>query len=79
MDLSKRWAPPSDGGNVRMEAPFDREVLAGLRGLQGEEETDIVAELASVFRQASARSWKTPAHPAISREAPGSSKGSGRS
>jgi HPt (histidine-containing phosphotransfer) domain-containing protein len=49
MDLSKRWAPPSDGGNVRMEAPVDREVLAGLRGLQGEEETDIVAELASVF------------------------------
>jgi HPt (histidine-containing phosphotransfer) domain-containing protein len=32
-----------------MEAPVDREVLAGLRGLQGEEETDIVAELASVF------------------------------
>lgn len=51
MDLSKRWvpAPHSDGGAVRMEAPVDREVLAGLRGLQGEEETDIVAELASVF------------------------------
>ncbi len=32
-----------------MEAPVDREVLAGLRGLQGEEETDIVAELAGVF------------------------------
>jgi two-component system, sensor histidine kinase and response regulator len=51
MDLSKRWilAPPSDGSTVRMEAPVDREVLAGLRGLQGEEETDIVAELAGVF------------------------------
>ena len=50
MDLSKSWsAPPSDGGTVRMEAPVDREVLAGLRGLQGEEETDIVAKLASVF------------------------------
>ncbi len=51
MDLSKRWvpAPPSDGGAVRMEAPVDRGVLAGRRGLQGEEETDIVAELASVF------------------------------
>ena len=51
MDLSKRWvpAPHSDGSAVRMEAPVDREVLAGLRGLQGEEETDIVAELASVF------------------------------
>jgi HPt (histidine-containing phosphotransfer) domain-containing protein len=32
-----------------MEASVDREVLAGLRGLQGEEETDIVAELAAVF------------------------------
>ncbi len=51
MDLSKRWAPapPFDGGTVRMEAPVDREVLAGLRVLQGEEETDIVAELAGVF------------------------------
>ncbi|MDQ3604367.1 MAG: Hpt domain-containing protein, partial [Actinomycetota bacterium] len=51
MDLSKRWilAPPPDGGDLRMEAPVEREVLAGLRGLQGEEETDIVAELAGVF------------------------------
>ena len=51
MELSKRWvpAPHSDGSAVRMEVPVDREVLAGLRGLQGEEETDIVAELAAVF------------------------------
>ena len=51
MDLSKRGvpAPPSDGGTVRTGAPVDREVLAGLRGLQGEEETDIVAELSGVF------------------------------
>ena len=33
----------------RREAPIDRDVLARLRGLQDEDETDIVAELATMF------------------------------
>src|SRR5215204_1823868 len=36
-------------GTARLGAPIDREVLARLRGLQGEDEPDIVAELAGVF------------------------------
>jgi CheY-like chemotaxis protein len=52
--LSERWvlAPlfsPSEVGTAQTEAPIDREVLARLRGLQGEDEPDIVAELAGVF------------------------------
>jgi two-component system sensor histidine kinase/response regulator len=31
------------------EDPLDRKVISGLRGLQGEDETDIVAELAGMF------------------------------
>jgi two-component system, sensor histidine kinase and response regulator len=38
-----------DVGRAHMEAPIDREVLARLRGLQGEDEPDIVAKLAGVF------------------------------
>jgi HPt (histidine-containing phosphotransfer) domain-containing protein len=33
----------------RREAPIDRDVLARLRGLQDEDEADIVAELATMF------------------------------
>jgi hypothetical protein len=40
---------PVDVGTAHMEAPIDREVLARLRGLQGEDEPDIVAELAGMF------------------------------
>jgi HPt (histidine-containing phosphotransfer) domain-containing protein len=40
---------PVDVGTAHMEAPIDREVLARLRGLQGEDEPDIVAELAGTF------------------------------
>jgi HPt (histidine-containing phosphotransfer) domain-containing protein len=47
----ERWGPasPADVGTAHMEAPVDREVLARLRGLQGDEETDFVAELAGMF------------------------------
>ena len=47
----ERWVPASsaDVGTAHMEAPVDREVLARLRGLQGDKETDFVAELAGVF------------------------------
>jgi HPt (histidine-containing phosphotransfer) domain-containing protein len=47
----ERWVPASsaDVGTAHMEAPVDREVLARLRRLQGEEEPDIVADLAGMF------------------------------
>ncbi len=47
----ERWVPtsPADVGTAHMGAPVDRKVLARLRGLQGEVETDFVAELAGVF------------------------------
>jgi two-component system, sensor histidine kinase and response regulator len=41
--------PPSDVGTTHMETSIDREVLARLRGLQGDEQTNFVAELAGVF------------------------------
>ena len=47
----ERWVPvsPADVGTAHMKAPVDREVLARLRRLQGEDESDIVAELAGMF------------------------------
>jgi two-component system, sensor histidine kinase and response regulator len=42
-------ASSADVGTAHVEAPVDREVLARLRGLQGEDEPDIVAELAGMF------------------------------
>jgi HPt (histidine-containing phosphotransfer) domain-containing protein len=47
----ERWVPASsaDVGTAHTEAPIDREVLARLRRLQGEDEPDIVAELAGMF------------------------------
>ncbi len=47
----ERWVPtsPADVGTVDIWAPVDRKVLARLRGLQGEVETNFLAELASVF------------------------------
>ena len=47
----ERWVPvsPADVGTSHMEAPVDREVLARLRRLQGEYESDIVAKLAAMF------------------------------
>jgi HPt (histidine-containing phosphotransfer) domain-containing protein len=42
-------ASPADVGTAHMEAPIDRAVLARLRGLQGEDEPNIVAELAGMF------------------------------
>jgi HPt (histidine-containing phosphotransfer) domain-containing protein len=47
----ERWkaASPADVRTAHMEAPIDREVLARLRRLQGENEPDIVAELAGMF------------------------------
>ena len=47
----ERWVPASsaDVGTAHTEAPVDREVLARLRRLQGEEEPDIVADLAGMF------------------------------
>ena len=41
----ERWVPASS----HMEASVDREVLARLRRLQGEDEPDIVADLAGMF------------------------------
>ena len=41
----ERWVPASS----HMEAPVDREVLARLRRLQVEDESDIVADLAGMF------------------------------
>jgi HPt (histidine-containing phosphotransfer) domain-containing protein len=47
----ERQAPASfaDVGAAHTEAPVDREVLARLRRLQGEDEPDIVADLAGMF------------------------------
>ncbi len=41
--------PSPEDGTAYAGPPLDREVLAGLRGLQGEDDTDIVAELAGMF------------------------------
>ncbi|CAN5828446.1 hypothetical protein BH18ACT11_BH18ACT11_19050 [soil metagenome] len=43
-----RLPAPEDGASYA-GPPLDREVLAGLRVLQGEDDTDIVAELAGMF------------------------------
>jgi HPt (histidine-containing phosphotransfer) domain-containing protein len=47
----ERWVPASsaDVGTAHTEAPVDREVLARLRRLQGEDEPDIVADLAGIL------------------------------
>jgi HPt (histidine-containing phosphotransfer) domain-containing protein len=42
-------ASPADVGTAHVEATVDRELLARLRGLQGEVEPDIVADLAGMF------------------------------
>jgi two-component system sensor histidine kinase/response regulator len=41
--------PGTEGGVSHAGTPLDREVIASMRGLQGEGETDIVAELAGMF------------------------------
>ena len=41
--------PGAEDGESRADGPLDRQVISGLRGLQGEDETDIVAELAGMF------------------------------
>jgi len=41
--------PGAEDGESHAEGPLDRKVITGLRGLQGEDETDIVAELAGMF------------------------------
>jgi PAS domain S-box-containing protein len=41
--------PGAEDGESHADAPLDRKVISGLRGLQGEDETDIVAELAGIF------------------------------
>jgi two-component system, sensor histidine kinase and response regulator len=41
--------PGAEDGEPLAETPLDRGVISGLRGLQGEGETDIVAELAGMF------------------------------
>jgi HPt (histidine-containing phosphotransfer) domain-containing protein len=46
--VSEAPVPEEDTAN-QQEAPLDHDVLAGLRGLQGDDETDIVAELAGMF------------------------------
>jgi two-component system, sensor histidine kinase and response regulator len=47
----ERWVSetPAPEEDNPQEAPLDHDVLAGLRGLQGDDETDIVAELAGMF------------------------------
>jgi HPt (histidine-containing phosphotransfer) domain-containing protein len=47
----ERWvsASSADVGTAHTEAPVEREVLARLRRLQGEDEPDIVADLAGMF------------------------------
>jgi CheY-like chemotaxis protein len=53
----ERWAsrtpafrlPTPEEGTAYAGPPLDREVLVDLRGLQGEDDTDIVAELAGMF------------------------------
>ena len=41
--------PGAEDGESHADGPLDRKVISGLRGLQGEDETDIVAELAGMF------------------------------
>jgi two-component system sensor histidine kinase/response regulator len=41
--------PGAEDGESRSDGALDRRVISGLRGLQGEDETDIVAELAGMF------------------------------
>jgi two-component system, sensor histidine kinase and response regulator len=41
--------PGAEDGESHADGPLDRAVISGLRGLQGEHETDIVAELAGMF------------------------------
>jgi HPt (histidine-containing phosphotransfer) domain-containing protein len=41
--------PGAEDGERRAGTTLDREVISSLRGLQGEDETDIVAELAGMF------------------------------
>ena len=41
--------PVAEEGEPHADDPLDRRVISGLRGLQGENETDIVAELAGMF------------------------------
>jgi two-component system, sensor histidine kinase and response regulator len=45
----ERWILAADRGTGRREAPIDRDVLARLRGLQDEDEPDLVAKLANMF------------------------------
>ena len=47
----ERWvpAPSADVGTTHTEGPVDQEALARLRRLQGEDEPDIVADLAGMF------------------------------
>ena len=47
----ERWvpAPSADVGTAHTEGPADRETLARLRRLQGEDEPNIVADLAGIF------------------------------
>jgi HPt (histidine-containing phosphotransfer) domain-containing protein len=51
----------------RREAPIDRDVLARLRGLQDEDETDFVAELAGMFLE-DARSGLQTVEAALQRD-----------
>jgi two-component system, sensor histidine kinase and response regulator len=41
--------PGAEDGGSYADGALDRKVISGLRGLQGEDETDIVAELAGMF------------------------------
>ena len=45
----ERWILAAERGTARREAPIDRDVLARLRGLQDEDEPDLVAKLAGMF------------------------------
>jgi HPt (histidine-containing phosphotransfer) domain-containing protein len=47
----ERWvlAPSADVGTAHTEGPVDRETLARLHGLQGEDEPNIVVDLAGIF------------------------------
>jgi Hpt domain len=47
----ERWvpAPSAEVGTAHTEGPVDREALARLRRLQGEDEPNIVADLAGIF------------------------------
>jgi two-component system, sensor histidine kinase and response regulator len=41
--------PGAEDGESHADDPLDRQVISGLRALQGEDETDLVAELAGMF------------------------------